>query len=124
MLYESQCSKCQKVHEYFASVDERNNTPECCGRQTERVMVTPPQVSAMIWTSHKACMVGTKWCETGEDYKRAMRDQNLIPGKEGKEEAKRARNRIEKEETQKITQATVDAFDKVAAKTRKAKKAA
>ena len=40
--YESVCKTCGKQHEYTAKIDDRNNTPECCNKPTERAIFTPP----------------------------------------------------------------------------------
>jgi len=36
--YEAECPRCKKTLEYYAKVDDRDNTPDCCGWPTRRVM--------------------------------------------------------------------------------------
>jgi hypothetical protein len=41
-MFEALCDKCHKIHNYVKSVDTRNETPECCGVQTRKVILTVP----------------------------------------------------------------------------------
>lgn len=124
MIYESQCSKCEKVHEYSVPVAEMENTPKCCGKKTQRVIFSAPMVSPMIWTSHKATNIGGKWCETASDYKRVMKEGNYISSAEGKQEAEQVRKRRAVAEAKRLTDTVVSAYDKISDKKRKQKKAA
>lgn len=41
-IYEAICSKCGKAQTYKSPIDERNETPLCCDRPTDRVILSPP----------------------------------------------------------------------------------
>ena len=41
-IYESMCSKCKKLHEYVSKVSERNKTPRCCNKATEKRIFSAP----------------------------------------------------------------------------------
>ena len=93
-VYESQCKKCQKVHEYISSIAERQNTPKCCGAKTVKIMVAP-QISAMVFTGWKGFHMqdganngkGT-YIESGNDLHRYLKKNNQISASEGVAEAK------------------------------------
>lgn len=88
MIYESQCKKCKRIHEYSARVDDRRkDAPRCCGTKTVLGIFTPPMVGAMSWTGWKGTMVNGKWMESGSDYKAYMKKNNMISLDEGKQEA-------------------------------------
>lgn len=40
-LYQSICPKCQKLHIYRKPINERNETPQCCGVKTLRKLDAP-----------------------------------------------------------------------------------
>lgn len=40
--YTAKCYKCDEVYDYVRSVDDRFNTPECCGAPTKKVILTAP----------------------------------------------------------------------------------
>ena len=41
-IYDSKCNKCNSIKEYSTKISERDNTPECCGEKTERVLLKGP----------------------------------------------------------------------------------
>lgn len=41
-IYESFCDVCQSKNTYYAKVDDRYDTPECCGSKTHKAIFTPP----------------------------------------------------------------------------------
>ena len=41
-IYEAICRVCDKQYEYFVKVTESNNTPSCCGKATEKAILTAP----------------------------------------------------------------------------------
>src|SRR5665213_2593626 len=98
MIYEAQCQKCSKVHEYIAKVIDRHNTPKCCGRHTVQGIFTPPQVGAMSWGREKAVtLLDGTYIETGQEYKAYMNKNKMIPYDEGVQEANRVKKRKKKE---------------------------
>ena len=36
--YEAQCPTCTKVHLYVATIEQRNDTPQCCGVATDKIL--------------------------------------------------------------------------------------
>jgi len=53
MKYDSECPICGKHYEYRARIKDRNNTPECCGQPTKRVIV-PPMLQASTAKEYQA----------------------------------------------------------------------
>ncbi len=44
MKYDSQCQTCGTVYEYVCTVAQcLTSMPNCCGNQTKKVILTPPQ---------------------------------------------------------------------------------
>ncbi|CAB4155465.1 hypothetical protein UFOVP671_10 [uncultured Caudovirales phage] len=43
-LYESICTKCKKVHNYYRSISNLLDTPTCCKVKTSKVIITPCMV--------------------------------------------------------------------------------
>lgn len=116
MIYEAQCKKCNKIHEYIAKVADRENTPSCCGNKTVQGIFTPPQVGAMSWGREKAItMTDGTYIETGQEYKRYMKKHNKIPADEGAQEADRARKRKKTEFENKVTETVKATYDELAA---------
>lgn len=37
-IYEYQCLKCLKVQDAYRKVAERENSPECCGQKTKKII--------------------------------------------------------------------------------------
>jgi hypothetical protein len=116
MIYEAQCKKCKKVHEFMATVAERNNTPMCCGKQTERVILTPPEVGAMNWGREKSVtMPDGTFIETGSEYKKYLKDHNKVPVSEGIPHAERVRKRKKKELKEKLHKTVIESYEKLKA---------
>lgn len=92
--YISQCGTCDKPYEYIRKIADRHDTPECCGAATTMGLKTPA-ISAMCFTGHKGFHMpdgkqngkGT-WIETGQDYKKYMSANKLMPSAEAAVEAK------------------------------------
>ena len=38
MIYEARCPKCRRLHVYRRKMEQRNDTPECCGMKTLRII--------------------------------------------------------------------------------------
>lgn len=38
MIYECKCETCGRTEDIYRSVEERNNTPECCGKPMKRII--------------------------------------------------------------------------------------
>lgn len=93
--YVSICHICDTKHDYFRTIENRNNTPECCGVKTEKIIV-PPMIGAMSWVGHKGVEVNGKYIETGAEYKKYMNENRLIPESEANSEATYQRKQREK----------------------------
>lgn len=37
-VYEAQCAKCEKVHTYWSTIQDRDVTPPCCGGFTAKIL--------------------------------------------------------------------------------------
>jgi hypothetical protein len=121
MIYQSECKTCKHIYEYSAPASDWDKTPSCCNSSTERVILDAPLLSPMIWTSHKATMVGGKWCETASDYKRVMKEGNYISSAEGREEAAHVKKHRAKKEEAKLLKTVLDSYDQAAANKRPVK---
>ena len=42
-VYEARCTKCQHETSYTASIENMYQTPVCCGKPMEKVILTPPK---------------------------------------------------------------------------------
>lgn len=92
--YVSHCSTCGADHDYIRKIADRDQTPECCGAPTVKGLTTPA-ISAMCFTGHKGFRMpdgkqggkGT-WIESGQDYKKYLRDNNKMPADEAAAESR------------------------------------
>lgn len=114
-IYTSKCSVCNKSQDYFRKIDDRADTPECCGKKTAKSLDTP-MVSAMIWTGWKGVHMpdgknggqGT-WIEDGAQYKKYIKQNNYLVGDEGQQEASIQRRNIEARQDKKLEQDVIKA---------------
>jgi predicted nucleic acid-binding Zn ribbon protein len=114
--YTGKCEVCGELHTYIRKVADRNDTPECCGAKTTKVLDTP-EISAMAWTGHKGMVMYDKdakpvHIEDGAAYHRYLRDNNKIPESEGRREAeiqKANREAKQKEQLRKDVETVVRA---------------
>lgn len=110
--YSSYCHECGTQHEYFARMADALNTPVCCGVKTEKNLNATPQISAMAFQGGKGYTItdgknggkGT-WIESGQDLKRYVKENNLLVGDEGPQEAAIQRKNIEAAEKRKVWKA-------------------
>lgn len=92
--YVSRCHTCDESYDYIRKVADRHQTPECCGVPTVMGLTTPA-IGAMSFSGHKGFHMpdgkqggkGT-WIESGNDYKKYLRDNNKLPAHEAESEAK------------------------------------
>lgn len=40
-IYVSECQSCHSRHDYYATVEQRADTPECCGLKTNKLILSP-----------------------------------------------------------------------------------
>lgn len=102
MIYEAMCTQCDHVEDYSASVADRDKSlPKHCGKKMQRVLLTPPQVGAMTWTGWKGMVVNGRYIDSGSEYKRYLKSNDLIPTSEANQQADHVRKqRAMKEEKQ------------------------
>jgi len=116
--YVAHCSNCGAEHDYIRSIANRNDTPICCGVPTVKGLTTPA-ISAMTFTGHKGFHMpdgkngkGT-WIESGQDYKRYLRENNKIPASEAEAEARIQRKHAEAADNKKRREAVIKAVEKL-----------
>lgn len=73
MIYESVCMTCGAYHEYVRPSSECYETPECCGKKTEKRILTSPfgQVDIPSYQSPATGKWITSRAERKEDLKRS-----------------------------------------------------
>ena len=91
--YISHCPSCDANYDYIRKIVDRDQTPECCGAPTIKGLTTPA-ISAMVFTGHKGFHMpdgknGGKgsWIESGQDYKKYLRENNKMPSSEAAAES-------------------------------------
>jgi predicted nucleic acid-binding Zn ribbon protein len=118
--YVANCSTCGTDYDYVRSIANRNDTPECCGAPTVKSL-TAPAISAMAFTGHKGFHMpdgkqggkGT-WIESGQDYKKYLRENNKIPTSEAASEAKLQKKNAEAADNKKRREAVIKAVNTLA----------
>lgn len=113
--YIAHCHTCGTEHDYIRSIANRNDTPECCGAPTVKGL-TAPAISAMAFTGHKGFHMpdgkqggkGT-WIESGQDYKKYLRENNKIPSSEAAAEARIQKKNVEAADNKKRREAVIKA---------------
>lgn len=72
MIYESECLCCGKRHEYVRSVAQYLDTPECCGKRTEKRIYSAPMgiVDIPAYESPASGKWITSRAQRREDFKR------------------------------------------------------
>lgn len=96
-LYTAQCHVCGEKQTYMKRVDDRYDTPDCCGVQTTKA-IDLVEVGAMVFTEHKGFHMpdgkhggkGT-FIGSGQEYKKYLKDNNKMPSHEAHAEAERQR---------------------------------
>lgn len=113
-LYTSRCSECGQMRSYVRTVAERNNTPLCHDKPTEKVL-DMPMIGAMAFTGHKGFLAQASdtptWIESGTDLKRYMKKHDLVPTHEAAQEAHIRREAREVETDRKLDTAIHKAME-------------
>lgn len=114
--YAAICVKCTQTHDYVRRVADRNDVPVCCAQPTQR-MLDNPQVGAMAWTGHAGfnMLDGTR-IETGNDYKRYLAKNNLVPESEGSQEHRIRKHNTAQTQEREVKAAVVEAYRELSAK--------
>jgi len=114
--YVAHCRTCGTDHDYIRSIANRNDTPICCGTPAVKGL-TAPAISAMSFTGHKGFHMpdgkngkGT-WIESGQDYKKYLRDNNKMPASEAAAEAQIQKKNAEAADNKKRREAVIKAVN-------------
>lgn len=108
-LYSARCEQCGSTTSYVRKIDERNDTPSCHGPMSRQL--DAPMVSAMAWTGHKGfALPGGGWIEDGTAFKRHMRENDVLPESEGRQEAAIQRATREKADDKRLDAAITQAI--------------
>ena len=72
MIYEAVCMTCGKLHDYYATIANRNDSPQCCGVKTSKVILSPvmAQIDFPAYESPASGKMITSRNERREDMKR------------------------------------------------------
>lgn len=120
-VYESQCTQCGRVQDYFQTVANRGDTPVCCGEKTQKVILNAPMgyVENIAYTSPiDGRPITTKQARIDD-----LARNNCRPWEGMEQETKVAQQRVKQEEKiadQKIEQAVVSAYQSLSSDKRKA----
>ena len=100
--YQSRCKHCDSLIDFVRKIDERDDTPICCGEKTSRQLVTP-MIPAMGIADHYRIdsTSGRTFYGAGE-YKKYLKDNDLLPTSELAGEAKHQRTQNERARREKI----------------------
>jgi hypothetical protein len=105
VIYESVCLTCGKYHTYVRKAVDYLDTPECCGKKTDKRLLTAPMARMDIqpWDAYESPATGktiTSYAQRREDMKvSGTRDY------EGRESEERQAARIKKYDEEKSEQA-------------------
>ena len=110
--YTAKCHSCGTGHTYIRKVEDRADTPVCCGVNAEKQLDTP-QIGALAGSVQFVADAYGKqqWIETGTDLKRFMKENKLVTPGEGEERAVDARRNREIETDKKLDQAIDKAIE-------------
>ncbi len=113
--YESLCNECGAEFEYITTISDRNNTPICCGKNTEKRIFTAPlgQVDYQPWEAYESPASGkiiTSKRERMEDMKRTNTRQYEGLEQE-KKEADRKNAYIDAENDKKLDATIEQAYE-------------
>lgn len=113
--YTAHCQACGAEYDYIRSIANRNDTPICCDVPTVKGL-TAPAISAMTFSGHKGFHMpdgkhggkGT-WIESGQDYKKYLRENNKIPSSEAAAESRIQKKHAEAADSKKRREAVIKA---------------
>lgn len=92
--YQALCAKCNTHHDFFRKIDERDDTPVCCGEKTDRVLVAP-MLQAVTITQAIVGGDGNTYYGRNE-YDRYLKKNGLVVHSEMKGEAEYQRKEAQK----------------------------
>jgi hypothetical protein len=120
-VYEALCKKCGQYQDYYQSIANCRDTPECCGEKTEKVIRTAPYglVDIPAYVSPVSGRLINSRADRREDFKRT----DCRPWEGMEQETKAAQERAKDEEKKadaKLEEAVVSAWHQIAPEKRKA----
>lgn len=74
-LYDVECKQCGKIQEVFLKLSEFENTPECCGEMTSRI-ISPTQIMADIQPYQS--MANGEWITSRSRHRQHLKDHGCI----------------------------------------------
>lgn len=124
-MYEAVCDTCGKAHDYYATAARCYDTPVCCGKQTTKMILTPPfgMVDIPAYVSPVTGRVIDSRAKRRDDLART----NSRPWEGMEQETKEAQRRAayeEKKQDAKLEEAVVSAWHQLPADKRQALEAA
>lgn len=113
-LYESQCGKCGKKHEYVRSIANCQDTPICCKKHTEKKIFTAcaRRFDMQSWEGYVSPSTG-KWITSRAERKADMKASGCRDweGLEVERKNQQARDKAkEAEDDKKLTEAIGSAY--------------
>jgi predicted nucleic acid-binding Zn ribbon protein len=117
--YTAHCSTCGHEQDYIRSIANRNDTPLCCDAPMVKGL-TAPAISAMAFTGHKGFHMpdgkhggkGT-WIESGQDYKKYLKDNDKLPASEGAAESRLQKRNADAADSKKRREAVIKAVERL-----------
>jgi len=107
--YTAHCATCDTHIDFVRKVDERDNTPECCGKKSTRVLAAP-MIPAMGLVDHYKVQGGDGKTYYGADaYKKYLKANDLLPASELKGEAEYQKKEAEKKRRTEIRNDVIEA---------------
>lgn len=98
-VYESKCGKCGRIHEYVRTIAEYDQTPECCGEKTIKVILSSP-MAVMDIPAYQSPVTG-KWIDSRKQRNEDLKRNGCRPW-EGIEQEKKEAARHREYDAQKM----------------------
>lgn len=111
MIYDAKCLKCGTVKEYVRPIAEMHDTPKCCGKKMQKVILQAPYGVVDI-PAYQSPVTG-KWINSRVQRNEDLKRNNARPWEGMEQERKVAQSRAKDEEKKadaKIEEAAVSAW--------------
>jgi hypothetical protein len=112
--YEALCHVCGKVQDYYRPASDYLNTPYCCGKKTEKVILTAPYGVVDI-PAYQSPISG-KWINSRRERTEDLKRNDCRPWENMEQETKEAARRAKYEEEKQdkaIEKSVVDAWQQL-----------
>lgn len=107
--YTAHCAKCDTLIDFYRRIDDRDNTPECCGASTTR-LIAAPMIPQMGLADHYKIVTGSgQVCYGKHDYQKYLDKNGLVPQSEIKGEAQYQRAESEKKRRSEVRKDVIKA---------------